>query len=145
MTGRVLMLIFLFISAAEAGVSLTIEHPRYPSHQEDIYKIKCNGKCELEILKRKPSKGAAKVTSVYSSKISELIKLKDKGGLPQSKTNAKPVLYKIEAQEGKKSVNLVLGYPLSYEGEEYKRYVAVVSIIEELKREMSLELTEKKK
>lgn len=70
--------------------------------------------------------------------------MKAKGSLPVSKENARLVMYRIEARDGKNKLELVLGYPLSYQGEEYTKYANVISIIEDLKLKMKVELTEKK-
>ncbi|MFP5386165.1 MAG: hypothetical protein ACLGHN_08810 [Bacteriovoracia bacterium] len=139
-----ILTLLLFVSTAHAGVSLHVEHPRNPSHAIDHYKIKCDAKCALEIQSPSPGKGSSS-SELYQAKIKELLSMKSAGTLPETKVNARPVLYKIEASDGKNSINLVLAYPLSYEGEEYIKYVNVISVIEEVKRSMVLELMESKK
>ena len=138
------ILMLSFVSFAHAGVSLHIEHPRNPSHVKDHYQIKCEGKCALEIESPSPGKGSSS-SDLYKTKIKELLSMKSAGALPETKVNARPVLYKIEASDGKNNLNIVLAYPLSYEGDEYKKYVNVISVIEEVKRSMILELMESKK
>lgn len=138
-----ILLSTIFVSFAQAGVSLHIEHPRNPSQAKDLYKVKCNGKCVLEMKTPSVAKGSTS-SKVFREKINHLFEMKNKGDLPKSHVNERLVMYKIEATDGKKSLDLVLGYPLSYIGDEYTKYANVISIIEEIKRNMKLELTEKK-
>ena len=126
------------MSFAHAGSSIHIEHPRKPSHQKDIYSVICKKECVLEIKSNEPGKGLSK-TDMFESKIRELVNLEDASMLPKSEKHlSRLILYNIEAIDGERKLNLVLGYPKSYKGEEYKKYVSIISRIEELKRTMSL-------
>lgn len=143
MKKRIVLLSTIFVSFAQAGVSLQIEHPRNPSKVKDLYHVKCNGKCVLEMKTPSIVKGST-FSKIYREKINSLFEMKVKGDLPRSHENDRLVMYKIEVKDGKRSIDLVLGYPLSYMGEEYTKYANVISIIEDIKRNMKLELTEKK-
>ncbi|MFP5387577.1 MAG: hypothetical protein ACLGHN_15990 [Bacteriovoracia bacterium] len=136
-------LLSLSLSFAHAGVSLQIEQQRSPSLAKDIYKIECDEKCALEMKATVTEKGTSE-SKVYEEKIKELMSMKKSGALPKSNTKGRQ-LYKIEANDGKNSINLVLAYPLSYKGKEYQKYLKTVSVIEDLKRSMTLDLTESKK
>lgn len=142
MKAKYFVLSLLCVSFAHAGVSLKIEHQRNPSLVKDIYKIDCDKKCELEAKTTNPEKTTSE-SKVYQEKIQELFSMQKAGSLPKSNTKGRP-LFKIEAHDGEKSINLVLAYPLSYKGKEYEKYMKTVSVIEELKRSMTIELMEKK-
>lgn len=133
----------LFVSFAQANVSLHIEHPRNPSAAKDLYKVECKSRCNLEIKSHTSGKGSS-TSKIYREKIKEIIELKSKGGLPESQENARLVMYKIKAVAGNKKINLVLGYPLSYTGEEFTKYSNIISLIDEIKRYMKVELMESK-
>lgn len=139
MLSRLLLSIIAMISLAHAGTSLRIEHPRKPSYQKDLYSIVCQKECVLEIKSNEPGKGLSKA-DVFESKIKELVNLEESNMLPKSDKVLSRLLYTIEADDGKRKLRLVLGYPTSYKGEEYKKYVSVISRIEELKLTMSLEM-----
>lgn len=143
MIRRILILSALFVSFAHANVSLHIEHPRNPSDAKDIYKVDCKSKCDIEVKSHLEGKVSSS-SALYRSKIKEILTMNAQGGLPQSQVKSRLVMYRIEAVDGKNKVQLVLGYPLSYEGEEFTRYSKVIGLIEEVKRNMKVELMEKK-
>lgn len=134
------VLSLMFASFAHAGPSIKIEHQRNPSLVKDIYQIDCDKKCELEAKSINPKKKTSE-SKLYQEKIEQLFSMQEADSLPKSITKGKP-LFKIEAKDGKKSLNLVLAYPLSYKDKEYEKYVKTVSIVEELKRSMTVELME---
>ena len=142
MKAKYLALCLLCASFAHAGVSLKIEHQRNPSLVKDIYKIDCDKKCELESNTARPKKKTTE-SKVYQEKIQELFSMQKAGSLPKSNSQGRP-LFKIEAKDGNKTIDLVLAYPLSYKGKEYHKYMKTVSLIEELKRSMTIELMETK-
>ena len=143
MIKRTLFISTILVSFAHAGVSLNIEHPRNPSTAKDLYKINCNGKCQLEIKSGTPAAGVT-TSKLFRTKIKKILEMKIKGDLPKSKEGARLVMYRIKAAYGNEKLDLVLGYPLSYQGDEYNKYANVISIIEDLKLKMKVELTEKK-
>lgn len=128
----------LFVSFTHAGVSIQIDHPRYPSLETDNYTVKCAKNCAVEVRSRNPREG-----SVIAKKIQPIIKELMGLELPK-KTSSQKVLYKVEAEDGKKKLQFELGYPKSYEGEEYKKYSRVVGLIEDLKRAIVSEIPETK-
>lgn len=132
------------LSFAHAGVSLQFEHPRYPSHETDHYSIKCESSCEIEVKSKQPLEGRSH-SMHFQTKIKELLNLHAQGFLPNELPGIpQKVLYKIEAQDGDKKFNLLLGYPKSYTGEQFTKYTQIISIIEDVKRSIISELQEKK-
>lgn len=138
-----LMLCAVYVPFAHAGVSLKLEHPRYPSQVQDEYKVNCEKDCAVEIL----SDDSGKVTAAQeplSKKIKELMNLHVQGFLPKEPANKKRILYKLKATDGEKTFDLIIGYPMSYEGSEYSKFTQLISVIEEIKRIMRTEIREKK-
>jgi hypothetical protein len=136
------MVLFSLMTCAFAGTGLIINHPRNPSHQIDRYSIKCDKQCSLEILESKSLKGSSKLVA-FEPQISEIFDLVSNGQFPMSnKTPLHKVLYKIEANHKGKEVEVILGYPKSYQGTEFQKYSALVSRIEEIKKTMREEIKE---
>jgi hypothetical protein len=128
----------LFSSFAHAGVSLELEHPRFPSRQKDRYKIDCTTTCALEIISLSPQIGSS-VSPIFETKIKELLSLKKQGFLPAEKSLDK-ILYKIIVTDGDEKLSTFIGYPRSYEGTEFSKYSQLISVLEEIRLNMKLEL-----
>jgi hypothetical protein len=141
---RIIILLLAFsASLAHAGASFHLEHPRSPSQRKDHYKISCEKECALEIQSMSSSQANSK-SEIYQEKINELLSMKTSGELPESKSKER-VLYKVKASDGKSKLDLILGFPLSYQGKEYQKYVKTIEVIEEIRRSMTLELSGSKK
>lgn len=131
------------IYAVHADVTLTIDHPRFPSRQTDRYTVKCENECFVEILSADAVKGNADKQTL-EGKIKELIDFEEKGGLPKPSKALRKVLYQIRANDGKRTVHMTIGYPMSYEGAEFSKYSKFISFLEDLKFTMRNELRERK-
>jgi hypothetical protein len=129
---RTLILLFILISSlAQAGVNLVIEHPRNPSNNNDSYEIACDKKCAINIVAMNPVNG--ELDQKFESVVKQLWSL----ALPDdAKIRSHRLLYKVEAQDGEKKIQLNIGYPEMYQGEELAKYLGVISYIENVKRSM---------
>lgn len=139
----IMTVVSLLTFEAHAGLELKLEHPRYPSKVEDKYLITCKTECDLEILSNESLKGTS-TSPQFETKIKELMNLHIQGFLPKEPEDDSRILYKIAARDGSKKFDLVVGYPMSYEGREYTKFTQLISVIEEIKRSMKSELREKK-
>ena len=127
--------LLIITQVALADVAIHIEHPRYPSKQKDIYDVKCGKDCAVQIFSNDPMKGTAS-SEELEKKIRELFEKKP----PVARQRLAKILYRIEATDGEKKLELVIGYPRSYEGEEYMKFSSVIMLVEEIKRKMAEEI-----
>lgn len=133
----------IFVSYAEAGVTLKLQHPRYPSKVEDTYSVKCEKDCAVEIISNDPAKGTA-TSEPLQTKIKELLNLYTSGFLPKEPVKQQRILYKLTASDGTKKFDLVIGNPMDYVGVEYTKFSQLINVIEEIKYAMRTEIQEKK-
>lgn len=138
-----LTLIFIPFSFAIGDTSLSIEHPRNPSHQKDSYIVNCKKNCDLKVTTSAKRQGTSSVVT-FESKINELIAIAAADFPNDKKIKAHQVLYTIKASDGSRNVELTLGYPKSYLGEDYKKYSDLIVKLEELKSAILLNTTEEK-
>lgn len=139
----IMTLCAVYASATHAGVTLKLEHPRYPSQVKDEYSVSCEKECAIEIVSEES--GKTKVSQeVLQGKIKELMNLHVQGFLPKEPAKLRKVLYKIKATDGDKKFDLLVGYPMSYEGTEYTKFSQLISVLEDIKRTMRTEIQEKK-
>lgn len=130
-------------SATQAGVTLKLEHPRYPSQVRDEYSVNCEKECAIEIVAEES--GKTKVSQEpLQGKIKELMNLHVQGFLPKEPGNLRKILYKVKATDGDKKFDLLVGYPMSYEGTEYTKFSQLISVLEDIKRTMRTGIQEKK-
>lgn len=127
------LLTYLFLNTAFAGMTLQIEHPRYPANVSDVFKIECLQKCSAEV----------RTTNLVSKDIklkdmTEMIsKLDIKASeVPVSDSESIRFLYRIRVKRNGKESSYILQYPLLYSGEEYVKYASMINTIEEIKREI---------
>lgn len=119
---------------------MNLVHPRYPSKQKDLYQIQCDEKCTIDI-RALGGKSGVVVSRELPAKIKELLNMQLTGGLPkQLDTENERVLYNLQAGEGTLKVDLMVGYPKSYEGEEFTKYSNLIVLIEDIKMLMHQEL-----
>ena len=139
---KLFLLVVFFIPLARADVTLLLEHPRHPSLETDQYNIRCLKKCKIEI--RAQESGKVTADRSIESQIKDLLKLYKENSFPKPAKKIERTLYKIKANDGGKAIEETLGYPMSYEGEEYAKYTRLISMIEGLKQKMISAIGEKK-
>ncbi len=140
---NIFFLLIIPFSMAQAGTSLTIVHPRNPSHQKDSYIVNCHKECDLKVSTSTKRKGTAELIS-FESKIKNLIDIAADRFSEDENFLAHQILYTIEATSNNKKISLTLGYPKKYLGKDYQKYSDLVVKIEEIKREMILQTVEGK-
>lgn len=138
-----LTLIFIPLSFAIGDTSLTIVHPRNPSHQKDSYTVSCKKNCDLKVTTASKRQGTSPLIT-FETKINELIAIAVADFPNDKKIKAHQVLYFIKASDGVKNIELILGYPKSYLGEDYKKYSDLIVKLEELKSAIIQNTTEEK-
>ena len=137
-------IVLLVSFSAFAGVGFQLEHPRHPSGQKDHYIIKCEKLCSLEIQTPESIKGEA-AAGILEEKVRELMKLHKNGLFPKDLPSSQnKVLYKIKLDDGVTQFESTLGYPESYQAQEFTKFSKIISLVEEIKRLMKLELLRKK-
>lgn len=127
-----LTLIFMPFSFALGDTSLTIVHPRNPSHQNDSYIVSCKKNCDLKVTTASKRQGTSPLVT-FETKINELIAIAAADFPKDKKIKAHQVMYFIKANDGTKNVELTLGYPKSYLGEDFKKYSDLIVKLEEIK------------
>lgn len=138
-----ILLLFIPLTYAQSGPSLTIVHPRNPSQQKDIYSIKCNKECDIKVTTASKRSGTSKLTT-FDSKIDEVISIATNEFPVAGKLLSHQILYSIQATSGDKKVDVILGYPKGYLGADYQKYSDLIVKIEEIKREIISNTTEVK-
>lgn len=133
--GQLFLLLFISFSFAQAESSLTINHPRNPSHQDDTYTVSCLKECDLKVSASTKRKGTSGLIN-FESKINHLISLASDDFPVVENVPTHQILYSIEAKSNDKKMNLNLGYPKRYLGKDYQKYSDLIVRIEEIKREI---------
>lgn len=138
-----ILLLFTPLAFAQSGPTLTIIHPRNPSHQNDIYSIKCSKECDLSVKAAFKRKGNSALEN-FDSKINDVISIASNGFPVAGNLLSHQVLYSIQATSGDKKIDITLGYPKRYLGADYQKYSDLIVKIEEIKREIISSTTEVK-
>lgn len=137
----IVLLTYLYLIPAYAGISILIEHPRYPANDSDVYRVECLNKCKIDVSALESGVRTVE-PKILQEKISKIFNA-GQDGIPMPAKESHRYLYRIKISEGSKKADFTLNYPLAYVGDEYVKYANLINLIEDLKRDLKKEIGSK--